>query len=221
MQSAGLEASFDSKNKRFHIAAKESGEAGNFTIAADDANGTDALSKLGLTAGTVTGNKAHIKLNGVDYYSETNTVEVNGLTITALAKSSSPVTMTTRQDTDGIYNKIKDFFKEYNSLINEMDALYNAESSKGYDPLTDEEKDAMSESEIEKWEKKIKDSVLRGDSNLSTLSSAMKNIMLQGAKVNGEQLYLSNFGIETLGYLYVKIIRETLIILMVMRMMLR
>ena len=37
------------------------------------------------------------------------------------------VTLTTRQDTDGIYNMIKNFFKEYNSLINEMDKLYNAE----------------------------------------------------------------------------------------------
>ncbi len=203
LQSAGLEASFDSKNKRFHIAAKKSGEDGNFTITSDDANGADALSKLGLSADKVKGTEgksAHIKLNGVDYYSESNTIEVNGLTITAMAKSSAPVTITTKQDTEGIYNKIKDFLKEYNSLINEMDSLYNAEASKGYEPLTDDEKDAMSDTEVEKWEKKIKDSVLRRDSNLSTLASAMKSVMLQGAKVNGEQLYLSEFGIETLGY---------------------
>ena len=64
----------------------------------------------------------------------------------------------------------------------------------------DEEKKELSDSEVEKWEDKIKDSILRRDSNLSTISNAMKNIMLQGAMVNGKQMYLSDFGIETLGY---------------------
>ena len=98
------------------------------------------------------------------------------------------------------YNIVKNFLKEYNSLINEMDKLYNAEAAKDYEPLTDEEKKELSDSDVEKWETKIKDSILRRDSNLSTISSAMKNIMLQGATVNGKQMYLANFGIETLGY---------------------
>ncbi|MCX4343414.1 MAG: flagellar filament capping protein FliD [Kineothrix sp.] len=146
------------------------------------------------------GKNAKIVLNGVTYEGESNTFEVNGLTITALQKSDEKVTLTTRRDTDGVYNMIKNFLKEYNALINEMDKLYNAESSKGYEPLTDEEKKELSDSEIEKWEGKIKDSILRRDSNLSSISSAMKNIMMQGAVVNGKQMYLSNFGIETLGY---------------------
>ena len=96
---------------------------------------------------------------------------------------------------------IKNFLKEYNELINEMDKLYNADSAKGYEPLTDEEKDAMSEKEIEKWEEKIKNSILRRDSTLSSVSSAMKQVMMQGVKMeDGSQLYLSEFGIGTLGY---------------------
>ena len=55
--------------------------------------------------------------------------------------------MTTRQDTEGVYNKIKSFLKEYNALINEMDKLYNAESTKEYEPLTDEEKKELSDSD--------------------------------------------------------------------------
>ena len=39
---------------------------------------------------------------------------------------------------------IKNFFKEYNSLINEMDKLYNAEKAKDMEPLTDEEKEEYS-----------------------------------------------------------------------------
>ncbi len=146
------------------------------------------------------GQDAEIELNGVTYKGDSNTFEVNGLTITALQVSSEEITLTTRRDTEGVYNKIKSFLKEYNALINEMDKLYNAESTKDYEPLTDDEKKELSDSEIEKWEDKIKGSILRRDSNLSTISNAMKNIMLQGATVNGKQMYLSDFGIETLGY---------------------
>ena len=59
-----------------------------------------------------------------------------------------------------------------------MDKLYSADSTKGYEPLTDEEKEAMSEKEIEKWEEKIKDSILRKDSTLNSVASAMKNVMM-------------------------------------------
>ena len=48
----------------------------------------------------------------------------------------------------GIYDKVKDFLTQYNALINEITSLYNADSAKGYEPLTDEEKDA---SRIPRW----------------------------------------------------------------------
>lgn len=158
-------------------------------------NGTYAAN-----ATKIDGQDAKIKLNGAEFTSINNTFTVNGLTFTALEQTTGEVTMTTTEDTDGIYDMIKNFFTEYNKLINEMDSLYNAESSKGYDPLLSEEKDAMSDSEIEEWEKKIKDSLLRKDSTLSSVADAMKAVLLQGANVNGKQMYLSSFGINTLGY---------------------
>ena len=85
---------------------------------------------------------------------------------------------------DGIYDMVKGFLKEYNSLINEMDKLYNADSAKGYEPLTDDEKDAMSDTEVEKYEQKIKDALLRRDSNLSTISSALKEVMSAGIEIS-------------------------------------
>lgn len=149
----------------------------------------------------IEGANAIIELNGAVFETSGNTFEINGLTITANMVTTEEFTITTADDTDGIYDMIKNFFKEYNTLINEMDKLYNADSSKGYEPLTDEEKDAMSEKEIEKWEEKIKDSILRRDSTLSTVSSAMKQVMLQGIEMkNGSKMYLSDFGIGTLGY---------------------
>ncbi len=155
---------------------------------------------------------AKIYLNGVEYTSSSNSFNVNGLTLTvnATTADNEEVTITTQDDTEGVYDMVKGFLKEYNALINQMDKLYNADSAKGYEPLTDEEKDAMSDSAIEEWENKIKDSILRKDSSLSLISSEMKRIMMEGVNVqigtadNGDpvykKMYLSNFGINTLGY---------------------
>lgn len=150
----------------------------------------------------VSGQDARITLNGAEFTGSTNVFEINGLTFTALneTKAGEDITVTTEDDVDGIYDMVKSFLKEYNSIINEMDKLYNADSAKGYEPLTDDEKDAMSDSEVEKYETKIKDALLRRDSNLSTVSSALKEIMSGGVDVNGKTMYLNDFGIETLGY---------------------
>ena len=154
------------------------------------------------TATKVSGQDAKITLNGAEYTSNSNTFDINGLTITALdtTKEGEVITVTTQQDTDGIYDMVKNFLKEYNAIVNEMDKLYNADRAKGYEPLTDEEKDAMSEKDIEKWESKVKDSLLRRDDNLSTVNSALQSIMSSGFNVNGKTMYLYDFGIETLGY---------------------
>lgn len=148
----------------------------------------------------IDGQDSKIMLNGAEFTSMNNSYSVNGLNFSVLEETTGDVTLTTTEDTDGIFDMIKKFFTEYNKLINEMDSLYNAESSKGYEPLISEEKDAMSESEIKEWEDKIKGSLLRRDTTLSSVSNAMKNVLLQGATVNGKQMYLSDFGINTLGY---------------------
>lgn len=170
------------------------------SFAQDALNG--ALGAFSTEATRIEGQDATITLNKATFTSESNTFEINGLTITAL-KETEPgeiVTLTTADDYDAIYDTIKNFFKEYNSLINEMDKLYNAESAKGYEPLTDEEKDEMSDKEIEKWEEKIKDSIMRRDSTLGEISNLMKSVMMKGFDVNGQTMYLSSFGINTLGY---------------------
>lgn len=161
----------------------------------------DPDANAGMLAGTkVNAQDAKILIDGAEFTSMTNTFSVNGLTLTAQEVTDKEVTMTTSTDTDGIYSMIKNFFTEYNKLINEMDASYNAESSKGYEPLLSEEKEALSDSEVEEWEKKIKDSILRRDSTLSSVSFSMASVLLQGVEVNGKQMYLSDFGINTLGY---------------------
>lgn len=154
----------------------------------------------------VSGEDAEIVVDGVSYTSATDTFTVNGMTITALEPTdpNKEVTVSTKTDTDGVYDMIKDFIKSYSDLMNEMDSLYNAESSKGYEPLLSEEKDALSDSEIEEWEKKIKDSLLRRDSTLSDVSSAMRMDMMMTMNIGGRTYSLADFGIETQSYFKAK-----------------
>ena len=122
--------------------------------------------------------------------------------ILALAETGNEeITVTIGNNTKGLYDKIKGIIKDYNELINEMTKLYNAGSSRGYEPLTSEEKDAMTDSEIEEWEKKIKDSLLRRDDTLGSLLNGMTSAMLGSYEINGKRYSLSSFGIHTLGIL--------------------
>lgn len=148
----------------------------------------------------IKGDDAIIELNGATFVSNTNNFAINGLTIQVTEKTDTAVTITTEADIDAVYNNIKEFFKEYNTLIMAMDTAYNADSSKGYEPLTSEEKEAMTDDDIEKWEKKIKDSLLRKDSTLSSAASAMKTLMNSAIEINGKKYSLASFGIKTQGY---------------------
>ena len=219
---AGISANFDGAAGKLSFSSSES-----LTFEGD----ADVLKLLGLDSGLkadisrdpikLDGSDAMIVLNGVLYTSDSNSFSVNGLNITAnsvtddintlldangevdLSKltDANAISITTSTDTQGIYDTIKDFLTEYNNIINEMTKLYNADSARDYEPLTDDEKDAMSDTEIEKWETKIKDSLLRRDSSLDSIMSSMISAMNKGIVINGETYALSSFGIHTMGYL--------------------
>lgn len=149
----------------------------------------------------ITGQNSEIELNGATFTNNTNDFSINGLTIQAMeVTGNDQVTITTNTDVDGIYDMIKGFLKDYNDLVKSVDVAYNAASSKGYEPLTSDEKDAMSDDEVKKWEEKIKDSLLRKDSTLGSVLDTMKNDMARSFKVGDKSYSLSSFGIATLGY---------------------
>lgn len=200
LSEAGVNAKFDSASQRIFISAKETGVAADFTLGGD----ADALNALGLGTGStkIDGQDAEIELNGAKFTSKSNVFEINGLTITAQkeTKEGESVTLNTTKDTSAIYDMVKKFITEYTSLMNEMDKLYNVKKDKAYKPLLDEEKAAMSDFEIEKWEDKLKEQALAKDSSVSDLSSAIRDVMNRGFEVNGKTLHLFDFGIEAGGY---------------------
>lgn len=166
------------------------------------ANGSKDI-PISVGASRVDAQDAKITLNNADFTSSSNVFNINGLTIKATAKTADGETLSINTDTDtqGIYDKIKDFLTDYNSIINELTSLYNADSAKGYEPLTDDEKESMSDKEVEKWETKIKDSILRNDSTVGGVMNAMTAAMMKSYTINGKSYSLNSFGIHTQGYL--------------------
>ncbi len=213
----GVNASFDSKQGRFYINAASTGAEFDFNLESSDA---DALDILGLSAAAgatkIDAQDAIIDYNGVEYRGSSNTFDINGLSITARGVTGtydkvtgtftddSPISVEVASDTEAVYNTIKNFVKKYNELIDEMNTLYT-EKTTDYEPLTDEERNQLSDTQIEQWEKKAKSGILRRDETINTLLSSMRSILNKSFTVTDkdgkEQTYtLASLGIVTGDY---------------------
>ena len=169
-----------------------------------DGNGEVVYSELDASAGAslVKASDGWITYNGAKFEASSNSYTINGLNFTANAVTAEgeSISVTVNKDVDAVYDKVKNFIKQYNELLEEMNKLYNADSARGYDILTDEEREAMTEEQIEKWENKIKDSLLRRDDSLGSVLNTMKTTMMKTVNVNGKNYALSSFGIVTSEY---------------------
>jgi len=226
-KNAGLNASYDTTQKRFFVSSKASGYENAFSLSAE---GSVDLSKLGLNTITNTNNgdgtvtvtgggamtlvkpsDAKILYNGAEITSASNNISVNGLSLSLKgltqgmdtpddATDDKSININVENNTKAVHDSIKDFIKGYNSLITEMNDDYYAVSSKGYDPLTDDQKAAMTDGQIESWEGKIKDSLLRRDDTLKTLLANMRTTLGTSVQVEGKAASLSTYGIVTGNY---------------------
>lgn len=142
---------------------------------------------------------ASITFNGATLTSSTSSLTVNGLTLDIMdTTAGEDVTISVTKDNSAIYDTIKDFISDYNSILKQMNTYYNASSARGYDVLTDDQKEAMTDDEIEKWETKIKDSLLRRDDTLSSLISSFRtNMAGTYTASNGKKYSLASLGIST------------------------
>ena len=141
-----------------------------------------------------------IVYNGATLTSNNTSIEVAGVTLNLLGTTAAgeSVNVTVSNDTSAVYDNIKEFITEYNSILKTMNTYYDAASASSYEVLTDDQKKAMSDDEVDKWNTKIKDSLLRRDSTLSSLISTLKTDMMGTVTAsNGKTYSLANLGITT------------------------
>lgn len=108
-------------------------------------------------------------------------VDADGNTTTDSTKWD-PITFKTESDSDKIVDAIQSFVNDYNAMVTEIRNQYStmpAEKSSSshtrYEPLTDADRESMSESAIEAYEEKAKQGILFGETELSSLHSALRN----------------------------------------------
>lgn len=217
---AGLNASFDESQSRFFISSKESGIDNGFQITATDADvGTvdaNILNHLGLDNITldtngeivtpaiafstiVAASDSEIIYNGAKLTGSSNVITANGLTISLKGETvgTETISLNITNDTKANYDMVKSFIGSYNDILKEMNTLYYANSTRGYNPLSDDEKEAMTDDQIATWETKIKDSVLRRDPTMGSLLDSMKSAMATTVEVGASKYSLSSYGIQT------------------------
>lgn len=214
LKAQGINASYDETQGRLFLSSTTAGDSSRFDIEVTSSITGANVSALKLAtaaeageissddkeyATVVPGANSSFVLNGVTMTGTSNTVNVNGLTIglNGATASGEKITLSVVNDVDAAYNSVKTFLTNYNALLKEMNTLYYADSSRGYAPLSDDEKAEMSDGQVEKWETKIQDSILRRDSTLGTLVDAMKTALTSKVQVGSSSYSLANYGIQT------------------------
>lgn len=98
---------------------------------------------------------------------------------------------------DASFEKIKEFVDKYNEVVDQLNGTQREERYRDYKPLTEAQKEEMSEKQIEMWEEKAKSGILRGESIISDSLSSMRQSWYTGVKTDGEYTHLSQVGITT------------------------
>ena len=147
---------------------------------------------------TVDGKKAKVIIEG-PHGTKTiedarNKITLDGVTFDiSSAKTGDSVTVSGKTDTKEIKDKIVNMVNDYNKYMTKLNTLLTEKKYRDYEPLTDEQKKEMKDTEIEAWEKKVKSGQLRGDSDLRRIQNSMKLAMT--SFVSGAGITLSDIGI--------------------------
>ncbi|AFZ92342.1 flagellar hook-associated protein 2 [Bacillus velezensis] len=182
-----------------------------FTLAAgDDATKSFLKDQLGFAVDDATneltanaeGKNAKFTFNGLEMTKTSNNFTINGIkyTLNSVTDSNKTVTINSTTDTDGIFDNIKDFVDKYNTLIKSANEKVTESKYRDYKPLTDEQREAMTDKQIEQWEAKAKSGLLRSDSTLQNGLAEMRLDLYSTVTIDGKKYQLADFGIETSSY---------------------
>ena len=110
--------------------------------------------------------------------------------------SGEAVTFKAETDADTIVDAVKKMVEDYNEIMNSVKDLYTTRpaqtsTGKSYEPLTDEEADGMTETEIKNYEEKAKQGILYMDSDLSSLYNSLRSVL------TGNSGLLKSIGLST------------------------
>ena len=207
---AGVTMTYNKLEGAFTITANDKGTGGKIEV--DD---NDFAAALGITTGTrashTDGTNAKITVDGVTVEHNDNVYELDGITFDFSEvdpTQDEEITVTLGKDYSDIKQAVIDFVNDYNKMIDEITGYTNTARPKDsstkqyYDPLTDEQKEEMSEKEIEKWEEKAKEGLLYNDSTVKSVLNKLRSVMYDTIELeDGTKFSLIDMGIKVTSFL--------------------
>ncbi len=192
---AGVTLSYSEATDKFTISSKVKGAGEAIKIEELEGGFFGDGGKLGINSLTIdNGQDAVFELDGTTMTRNSNSFVIDGVSY-SLQKENVTVSVNVEQNVDEVFNNIKNFVDKYNELIEKINTEIREERDSDYMPLTDDQKEAMSEKEIEKWEEKAKAGMLRNDSILSGMLNEMRNAIYNS--IEGIEGGVYSIGIKT------------------------
>ncbi|MCR8984012.1 flagellar filament capping protein FliD [Brevibacillus laterosporus] len=118
-------------------------------------------------------------VNGIEFALDSkNTLDFDGMSFTFkdnIGVGDKKIVITTAKDTESVMTAIKEFVDSYNKVIDQFNNKLTEKVYRDFYPLIDEEKEAMKEKQIDKWEEKAKSGLLKSDSILSNVLTQMRS----------------------------------------------
>lgn len=203
--SAGVQMSFDEEGKRFVITSKTAGVGSkvSFDKTDPDTNTTSFLTATGFSEiAANAGKDAAFTLDGISYTRGSNKFTLDGVTYNLQQENTGPVTVAVGQDTDAIFEKVKSFVTNYNSVVELMNTKAKETKYRGFKALLDNEKKDMTETEIKNWETKAKSGVLRSDDILNSTLGSLRSLLSQtvSSSTSNSHNALYKIGLTTTEY---------------------
>lgn len=189
-----VRASYSEMTGQFSIETKDTGASSGFKVVKEDGTISDSLNFLGLKTktvdangtesievfnGTAVGSNSVIEVSSKDgtftkaLSEESNTFTIDGIKYEVNTTGTAEIT--SKNDTSAVVEKMKSFVDDYNKIMDRVYTLVTEKTNSDYPPLTEAQKEEMDEDEIEKWEEKAKQGILRNDSEMRRFMDAMQN----------------------------------------------
>lgn len=211
--SLGIQAYYDSTLQQFILKTNTTGGgtqidlSGNIDQTGQDTTKSDFLTKtLGLNPQLkASGTNADITFDGQHITNlSTNTATFLGVNYTFKAPTTTTdpngVTINVSRDIDAEVKNIEDFISKYNDILGKLNSALSEPVYSNYQPLTDDQRSQMSDTQITQWETKAKSGLMNNDSILSGLANKMRSAMT--SIVNNGSTYnsLASIGITSHSY---------------------
>lgn len=200
---AGVKMSYSSLKNGFTIASTETGSASEVNIVNTSGNlfgyvdgeGNTVEGALGISEGITNGEDAELIIEDIPVTKSSNTFTIDGITYTLKDESEEAISFTVEQDIESTVDKISTFVDAYNELVGTLQDMIDEDVYRDYDPLTDDQKAEMSETEIEQWEEKAKSGLLSNNSGIESLLTTVRRALY--TTVEGAGMSLSDIGLTT------------------------